>query len=119
MPVTENKRAAVTNSDGSAKVQPDPPRVPDQILVAMTAFLALFSIVGFALYGLPFFYDFMVRDFGWTRAQVTSGNAYSKLLIGPIFGFVAGWIVDRFGPRRLMLAGILMAGLALVGLGSI
>src|SRR5260370_22229254 len=28
-------------------------------------------------------------------------------------------MVDRFGPRRLMLAGILMAGTALVGLGSI
>jgi MFS family permease len=90
-----------------------------QVHVAATAFLALFSIVGFALYGLPFFYDFMVRDFGWTRAQVTSGNAYSKLVVGPVFGFLAGWIVDRFGPRRLMLTGILMAGLALVGLGSI
>ncbi len=92
---------------------------PDRIHVAMTAFLALFAIVGFALYGLPFFYDFMVREFGWTRAQVTSGNAYSKLVVGPVFGFIAGWIVDRFGPRRLMLAGILMAGLALIGLGSI
>src|SRR5512134_441261 len=81
--------------------------------VAATAFMALFSIVGFALYGLPFFYDFMVRDFGWSRAQVTSGNAISKLLVGPLFGFIAGWIVDRFGPRRLMLVGILMAGGAL------
>ena len=27
----------------------------------MTAFLALFAIVGLALYGLPFFYDFIVR----------------------------------------------------------
>jgi len=90
-----------------------------QVHVTATAFLALFSIVGFALYGLPFFYDFMVREFGWSRAQVTSGNAYSKLLVGPLFGFVAGWVVDRFGPRRLMLAGILMAGGALVGLGAI
>ena len=40
--------------------------------------LSLFSIVGIALYGLPFFYDFMVRDFGWSRAQVTSGNALSN-----------------------------------------
>jgi len=84
--------------------------------VAATSFLALFSIVGLALYGLPFFYDFMVKDFQWSRAQVTSGNFYSKLLIGPLFGFAAGWIVDRFGPRRMMMAGILMAGLALVGL---
>lgn len=87
-----------------------------QVQVAATSFLALFSIVGLALYGLPFFYDFMVRDFGWTRAEVTSGNFYSKLLIGPLFGFAAGWVVDRFGPRRMMMAGILMAGIALIGL---
>jgi sugar phosphate permease len=60
-----------------------------------------------------------VRDFGWSRAQVTSGNALSKLLVGPAFGFLAGWLVDRFGPRRLMIAGIVMAGVALIGLGAI
>jgi MFS family permease len=95
------------------------PSRPAQVHVAMTSFLALFGIVGIALYGLPFFYDFMVREFGWSRAQVTSGNALSKLVVGPLFGFLAGWMVDRFGPRRLMLAGILMAGTALVGLGMI
>lgn len=89
-----------------------------QCQVAATSFLALFSIVGLALYGLPFYYDFMVREFGWSRTQVTSGNALSKLLIGPLFGFIAGWVVDRFGPRKLMLAGILIAGVALIGLGS-
>jgi len=90
-----------------------------QAQAAATSFLALFAIVGLALYGLPFFYDFMVRDFGWSRAQVTSGNALSKLVVGPLFGFLAGWLVDRFGPRRLMIGGILMAGIALVGLGMI
>jgi MFS family permease len=89
-----------------------------QVQVAATSFFALFAIVGLALYGLPFYYDFMVKEFGWTRTQVTSGNALSKLVVGPLFGFFAGWIVDRFGPRRLMLAGILMAGGALIGLGS-
>src|SRR5437879_467892 len=90
-----------------------------QLRVAVTSFLSLFAIVGLALAGLPFFYDFMMRDFGWSRAQVTSGNAISKLVIGPLFGFGAGWIVDRHGPKRLMILGILMAGVALVGLGSI
>jgi MFS family permease len=84
---------------------------------AVTAFVVLFCIVGVAVWGLPFYYDFMVQQFGWTRAQVTSGNALSKLVVGPIFGFLAGWVVDRFGPRRMMMMGILMAGLALVGLG--
>src|ERR1700710_633054 len=76
---------------------------PAQLQVAATSFLSLLAIVGIALYGLPFFYDFMVRDFGWSRAQVTSGNALSKLVVGPLFGFAAGWFVDRFGPRRLMI----------------
>src|SRR6266487_1612622 len=89
------------------------------VQVTATAFIVLFCIVGMALWGLPFYYDFMVQQFGWTRGQVTSGNALSKLVVGPVFGFIAGWMVDRFGPRRLMMAGILMAGAALVGLGSI
>jgi hypothetical protein len=87
--------------------------------VTANAFFVFFCIVGLALWGLPFYYDFMVEQFGWTRAQVTSSNALSKLVIGPAFGFVAGWRVDRFGPRRMVMAGIRMAGVALVGLGSI
>jgi len=91
-------------------------RTGNQARALVAAFLALFSIVGCALYGLPFFYDFFVRDLGWTRQQVTSGNALSKLVVGPVFGFGAGLIIDAFGARRLMLAGIVRAGVDLVGL---
>lgn len=92
---------------------------PGAVQATATAFAGLFCVVGLALYGLPFYYDFMVHQFGWTRGEVTSGNALSKLIIGPVFGFLAGWLVDRFGPRRLMMAGILMAGIALVGLAHV
>jgi MFS family permease len=90
-----------------------------QFLAVVTAFLALFAIVGFALYGLPRFYPFYVQELGWTRQQVTSGNAYSKVAVALLFGVLAGRLVDRFGPRRLMLVGIVMAGGALVGLASV
>lgn len=101
----------------SATQSPANPRQAYQ--AAATAFVVLFFVVGVSVWGLPFYYDLMVQQFGWTHAQVTSGNALSKLVVGPIFGFLAGWIVDRFGPRRLMMIGILMAGGALVGLGSV
>jgi sugar phosphate permease len=91
---------------------------PGQLKVAATGFLSLFSIVGIMVYGLPFFYDFWVKDYGWSRATVTSGNAFAKVAVG-LLGFFAGWFIDRFGPRRLMLAGILMGGIALVGLSTV
>jgi sugar phosphate permease len=90
-----------------------------QLLAVTTAFLSLFCIVGFALYGLPFFYDFFFKELGWTRQQVTSGNAYSKIGAALLFGLIAGVIVDAFGPRRLMLVGIVMAGGALIGLSTV
>jgi MFS family permease len=90
-----------------------------QLVAVVTAFLALFCIVGFALYGLPFFYDFFFKELGWTRQQVTSGNAYSKIGAALLFGLIAGVIVDAFGPRRLMLVGIVMAGGALIGLSTV
>ena len=95
------------------------PRDRDRLLAVITAFLALFAIVGFALYGLPRFYPFFVQELGWTRQQVTSGNAYSKIAIALLFGFAAGRLVDRVGPRRVMLIGIVMAGGALVGLSYV
>lgn len=87
-----------------------------QYYVAATGFLSLFSLVGIMFYGLPFFYDFWVQEYGWTRAEVTSGNAVGKILIGPLFGFIAGWCIDRVGPRKVMLSGIVMGGFALIGL---
>src|SRR5215510_11250747 len=84
--------------------------------VVATAFLSLFAIVGLALYGLPFFYDFWTEAYGWTRTTVTSGNALGKLLVAPLFGFIAGWIIDRYGPRRMMITGSLLAGMAVIGL---
>jgi len=91
---------------------------PGQYKVAATGFLSLFSVVGIMFYGIPFFFDFWVKDFNWSRATVTSGNMFGKIIIGPLFGFAAGWFVDRFGPRRLLLSGIVMCGLAVIGLST-
>jgi len=88
-----------------------------QTYIIVTAFLSLLAIVGFAYYGVPFYFDFMMKEFGWSRTVVTSGNAFAKLLVGPLFGFIAGYLIDRYGPRMMLMAGALMGGFALIGLG--
>jgi MFS family permease len=98
-------------------MKPDKPG-SGQAIVTATGFFCLFSMVGISFYGLPFFYDFWVKDFGWSRATITSGNAFGKVIIG-MFAFFAGWVIDRFGPRRVMMAGVLMGGTALIGLSQV
>jgi sugar phosphate permease len=88
-----------------------------QLKVGATGFFSLFAIVGVSFYGLPFFFDFWAEDFGWSRTTITSGNAIGKLVVA-LFAFISGWIIDRFGPRRVMLVGIILGGVALVGLGN-
>ena len=87
-----------------------------QTYIVATAFLSLFALIGLAYYGTSFFYDFMTKEYGWSRAVVTSGNAFGKLVVGPLFGFIAGYMIDRYGPRRLMISGSIMMGISLVGL---
>lgn len=87
-----------------------------QTYIIITAFLALFSIVGFGYYGLPFFFDFIMEERGWSRTVITSGNAVGKLVVAPLFGFFAGWLIDRYGPRQLMMTGAFMLATAFIGL---
>ncbi len=84
--------------------------------IIVTAFLALFAVVGFGFYGLPFFFDFMMEERGWSRTVITSGNAVGKLIVAPLFGFFAGWMIDKYGPRRLMMTGAFMLCIAFIGL---
>jgi MFS family permease len=84
-----------------------------------TSFLSLFAIVGLTLYGLPLYYDLFIKEMGWTRADVTFGNMLGKLAIGPAFGFLAGWLIERRGPRLPMIVGLLVAGGAVAALGTV
>jgi len=84
-----------------------------------TAFASLFAIVGLVLYGLPMYYDFFKTELNLSYKEVTYGNAFSKVAVAILFGFIAGRLVDRAGPRRPMIFGILCVAVALVGLSTV
>lgn len=76
------------------------------------------SVLGVALsvvhfYSLGVFLEPIQREFGWTRAQITGGFAFYSILT-TVGSVVVGTFIDRVGPRRVALVGIVLyaAGLA-------
>ena len=60
----------------------------------------------------------MTREFGWSRTELTGAQSVARLVEG-IFAPVIGPIIDRHGPRPLMLVGSLIAGLGFLALSQI
>ena len=58
------------------------------------------------------------REFGWNRTIVSSIVSLARLEAGFI-GPIEGWVVDRIGPRKLMIIGIPIMGIGFVLLSRV
>ncbi len=82
--------------------------------VVATAFITFGLAVGFPYYNMPFFYDYFQKSFHWSLGDITFGFPMAALLtiwVGPL-------IVPRFSPRKLIIVGTGLTGLAFWGFGS-
>ena len=81
--------------------------------IAASCFFILAMTVGVPLYAMPFFYDYYIEEFGWSRAETTAGIAISTILILPL----GGLLIHRFSARKLILFGAVCFALALNAFG--
>lgn len=68
---------------------------------------------GFYFYGFSTFFMPLVTEFGWSRAAISGAFSMSRIeggLLGPIGGF----LVDKFGPRKMMFLGLTIMGAGFV-----
>ena len=65
-----------------------------------------------AMFSLAVFLEPMTRDTGWSRAAVSSAMTLNFLAMG-IAGLGWGALSDRFGARRVVLAGSVLLGIGL------
>src|SRR5271155_5685340 len=79
--------------------------------VSFAAFVTLLITVGVPFYGMPFFYDYFIKEFGWSRAQTTSGIALATILVQPL----GGLMVHRYSARKLIIFGAFLLLLAMCG----
>lgn len=62
-------------------------------------------------YGFSAFFLPICTEFGWSRAVMSAPIGVSRLE-GALLGPVEGYMVDRFGPRKLTLLGAILVGTA-------
>ncbi len=68
---------------------------------------------GFTVYFLP-----LQAEFGWSRTLLSTGFSLSNVENG-ILGPFEGWLADKFGPRRLVLTGVILFGTGFILLSNV
>jgi MFS family permease len=79
--------------------------------------VVLAGAAGMALASVPAYTQgVMLRplehEFGWTRAAISSGPMIPAILAVPL-GPILGWAIDRFGPRRIGIAGVIISSVTI------
>ncbi|MFC2021335.1 MFS transporter [Chloroflexota bacterium] len=113
------------NEVGKENPVTNPPKLPQYpwigkrpfygwVIVAVgvvTQFLQGIISQGFATYLSP-----LQRDFGWSKAVLAGPRSVTQVetsILGPLEGF----LMDRFGPRRMVTTGVFIMGLGLILFG--
>jgi MFS family permease len=81
--------------------------------IVLTAAVGL-SFLSVVMSGFGTFVGPLGAEFGWSRGTLTMGMAIAGLVVLLLSPF-AGMMVDRYGPRRLALPGVIIMSLATAG----
>lgn len=81
-------------------------------IVWVCFFVGLFGS-GTITYGFTSFIQPLVREFGWSYAQVSLATSMRAMAVSIATPFV-GWFIDRWGARKLMLSGSIISCLGLL-----
>lgn len=73
---------------------------------------------GFHLYGFTIFFLPITNELGLSRAATSLVFSLARAE-GAIEGPLAGYVIDRYGPRPMMLAGIILSGLGYMLLATV
>ena len=90
------------------------------IALAAVLFVGSFALL-VVMIGTAFFYGFgtifkpVIEEFGWTNAEVSLAFSL-RSEIGGIAAPLSGVMIDRFGPRKSLLSGVVVAALGVFGL---
>ena len=103
------------NDPVSAEAKPRPPiSLPFHYawLIVVVTFFASFNGAGIRVVPTVLIHP-LEADFGWARSAITFGISINLLLYG-VAAPVVGFILDKYGPRRVMLTSLTLLSTGLL-----
>jgi MFS family permease len=71
--------------------------------------VAVMFASAFAYYGFGSFFPAVESEFGWSRTAISGAFSLGRAETG-VLGPLGGFFVDRLGPQRIMVIGVLLIG---------
>jgi MFS family permease len=81
-------------------------------LTGVAAFVMIIGTVPI-FQGMTAWFVVLEREFGWSRAQLSLAFSLTRAE-GTIMGPLAGYLVDKVGPRRMVLSGLPVMGIGFI-----
>lgn len=81
--------------------------------IVFACFLISLYVSSVIFYGFTAFFEPLVKDFGWSYTQISFAASLRGLEMGLLFPLI-GFLVDRFGARKLIFCGVVVVGFGLL-----
>jgi MFS family permease len=81
--------------------------------IVLAGFMISLYVGSVVFFGLTAFVEPIIHEFGWSYTQVSFASSLRGLEMG-LFAPVVGFLVDRFGSRKLVFLGIIVIGFGLI-----
>jgi MFS family permease len=81
--------------------------------IVLTCSIIGLYVAGTVYYSLTAFFEPLVEEFGWSYTQISFATSLRGLEMS-VFAPIVGFLVDRFGSKKLIVCGTITVGIALI-----
>ena len=81
--------------------------------IVLACFFINLYVGGIIFFGFTAFFEPLIKEFGWSYTQISFAASLRGLEMG-IFAPMIGFLVDRFGSRKMILSGTIIVGFGLL-----
>lgn len=110
-------QALVMSASSACSLSPDEssPRYSGWSVTLASSVGVLFSFASILVFTFSIFLKPLAAEFGWSREAISVAFAVAALMIAACSPLI-GWLLDRFGPRRVILPCTAVFGCAFASL---